>query len=111
MTVKRVSADMRVFAADDMAGAACATALKKVGSLAKAAPAGRAFAAIATLTELSQTAEGHLTASGKALGRGHAKKAETEWAQATVVMEQMASEARGGRPARKADEPAFLRRK
>ncbi|MBK1867779.1 hypothetical protein [Taklimakanibacter albus] len=99
MTVKSGSVGQIVFAAEGLAGAACSAALNKVRSLASAAPSGRAFAAIATLSDLSQSAETHLTAGNDALGRGDTAGAQTEWAQAVSVMSQLAQEARSGQPA------------
>lgn len=100
MTVKPGSAGQIVFAAEGLAGAACSAALKKVRSLASAAPSGRAFAAIATLSDLSHSAETHLKAGNDALGRGDALGAQSEWTQAVSVMGQLAQEARNGQPAR-----------
>lgn len=110
MTVKRGSANGIVFAAEGLAGPACAAALKKVRSLASAAPSGRAFAAIATLSEFSQSAESHLQAGSDALSHGDIPRAENEWTRAAAVMDQMASEARGNRPPREA-RPEFLRQR
>jgi hypothetical protein len=109
MTVKPGSSGV-IFAAEGMAGPACAAALKKARCLASAAPTGRAFAAIATLSEISQAAESHLEAGNDALKGGDIPRAETEWTRAAKVMEQMASEARGNRPPRKA-RPEFLGRR
>ena len=111
MTVKPGSAKAIVFAAEGMAGPACAAALKKVRSLASTAPSGRAFAAIATLCEFSQAAESHLKAGNEALSRGDIPRAENEWTRAVAVMDQMASEARGGRAPRAAARSEFLRRR
>lgn len=111
MTVKPGSANGIVFAAEGMPGTACAAALKKVRSLASAAPSGRAFAAIATLSEFSQTAESHLQAGNDALSRGDIPRAENEWTRAVAVMDQMASEARGGQAPRAVARPEFLRRR
>jgi len=110
MTVKPGSANGIVFAADGLAGTAGAAALKKVRSLAKAAPSGRAFAAIATLSELSQSAENHLRAGSDALNHGDVSSAQNEWSRAAAVMDEMVSEARGGKPPRKA-RPEFLRQR
>jgi hypothetical protein len=111
MTVKPGSIDTIAFAAEGMAGTAGAAALKKVRSLAKSAPTGRAFAAIATLSDLSQAAEGHLKAGKEAMDRGNAPGAKAEWTRAVKVMDQMASTARGKEPALPADNPSFLRRR
>lgn len=102
MTVKSGPVGQIVFAAEGLAGAACSAALKKVRSLANAAPSGRAFAAIATLSDLSQDAETRLRAGNDAIGRGDAAGAQAEWAQAVNVMSQLAHEARAGQPARAA---------
>jgi hypothetical protein len=110
MTVKPGSIDSIAFAAEGMAGTAGAGALKKVRSLVNAAPAGRAFAAIATLSDLAQTAEGHLRAGKDALDRGSVPGARKEWSSAVKVMGQMASEARDQEPLQAADNPGFLRR-
>jgi hypothetical protein len=109
MTVKPGSANGIVFAAEGMAGRACSKALKKVRSLANTAPSGRAFAAIATLSEFSQTAENHLKAGSDALSHGDIPRAENEWTRAVVVMDQMANEARGGRSPRSSTNPKFVR--
>jgi hypothetical protein len=109
MTVKSGSVGQIVFAAEGLAGAACSAALNKVRSLASAAPSGRAFAAIATLSDLSQSAETHLTAGNDALGRGDAASAQSEWSQAVNVMNQLAQEARNGQPARAAEAKALAR--
>ena len=111
MTVKPGPANGLVFAAEGVAGTACAAALKKVRSLASAAPSGRAFAAIATLAECSQTAENHLRAGNDALNRGDAREAQNEWARAVKVMGQMAHEARGDKPSRVASRPDFLQKR
>jgi hypothetical protein len=111
MAVKRGSIDSIAFAAEGMSGTAAAAALKKVRSLAKAAPSGRAFAAIATLSDLSQTAEGHLRAGKDALDRGDVPSARNEWTHAVKVMDRMAREAVLTEPARAAGDPGFLRRR
>jgi hypothetical protein len=109
MTVKPGSIGQVVFAAEGLAGSACAEALKKTRSLASAAPAGRAFAAIATLSDLSHSAETHLVAGNTALARGDAASAQNEWSQAVNVMNQLAQEARNGQPARVATAKALSR--
>jgi len=111
MTVKPGSIDSIAFAAEGMAGTAGSAALKKVRSLVNAAPAGRAFAAIATLSELSLTAEGHLRAGKEALDLGSVPVARKEWTSAVKVMGQMTSEARVEEPATTSDSPGFLRRR
>ncbi len=111
MTVKPGSANGIVFAAEGVTGTACAAALKKVRSLASTAPSGRAFAAIATLADFSQAAENHLKAGNDALTRGDGREAQNEWARAVKVMDQMANEARGGKPSRASSAPEFQRQR
>ena len=102
MTAKTGSMGSLVHSVEGVTGAACAAALKKARSLAIAAPTGRAFAAITTLSDLSQNAESHLNAGTAALALGDRSRADSEWARAAKVMDQMVSEARGGRPPRSA---------
>ena len=95
-----------------MAGTAGAAALKKVRALSpRLPPSGRAFAAIATLSELSQTAENDLRAGTEAIVRGNVPGARDEWTRAVSVMDQMAGTARAKEPAPSADNPNFLRRR
>ena len=110
MAAKTSSMDGNFFEAGGLAGTAGASALRKVRSLAQSAPSGRAFAAIATLTEISQRIEDRLEASEEALARGDASSAELEWARAIVLMDKMANEARGHHTSVPA-EPTYLQRK
>jgi hypothetical protein len=110
MAAKTSGMDGNFFEAGGLAGTAGAAALRKVRSLAQAAPSGRAFAAIATLTEFSMRIEDRLEASEAALGRGDASSAELEWARAIVLMDKLASEARGHH-AEVSVEPTYLKRK
>lgn len=110
MAAKTSDLDENFFEAGGLAGTAGAAALRKVRSLAKVAPPGRAFAAIATLTEMSRRIEGRLEASEEALTRGDSSSAELEWARAIVLMDRMASEARGDAQANPR-EPTYLKRK
>ena len=68
---------------------AAAAGLHKVRALADAAPMGRAFAAIASLTEVSRRIEGCLEAGDQALARGDATVASLELSRASVLMERM----------------------
>jgi hypothetical protein len=110
MAAKASGVDGNFFEAGGLAGTAGAEALRRVRSLAQAAPTGRAFAAIATLTEFSKRIEDRLEASEEALGRGDASSAELEWARAIVLMDRLASEARGSHVEAPAD-PVYLKRK
>ena len=69
MTARRGSVDGICFAAEGMAGTAAATSLRRFQSLAEAAPSGRLFAAITTLTELSTQSSRALEDGSKALAR------------------------------------------
>jgi hypothetical protein len=59
---------------------------------------------------LSQRIENRLEASEDALGRGDSSSAELEWARAIVLMDKLASEARGYRTDAPL-EPTYLKRK
>jgi hypothetical protein len=98
------------FVAEGMTGTACATALRRVRSLAEAAPAGRAFAAIATLTELSQRVETSLEAGAEALEASDPDSASLELARAVVLMDRMTAEAKADINSRPA-QPNYLRRR
>jgi hypothetical protein len=93
MTVKRATLDEYSFAAEGMTATSCAAALRRVRSLAETAPAGRAFAAIATLTELSQKIQHRLEASDEALAADDHDTATLEIARAVVLMDNMAEKA------------------
>jgi hypothetical protein len=98
------------FAAEGLTGSSCATALRRVRSLAEAAPTGRAFAAIATLTELSQRIETALEASAEALDASDPDSASLELARAVVLMDRMTTEAKADHRSTPA-QPNYLRRR
>ena len=60
MTARIDQQNALAFAAEGMAGTAGSAALRQVRALADHAPAGRLFAAISTLTEMSKRAETQL---------------------------------------------------
>ena len=70
MAARRGSTGESSMAAGGLAGSAAAAALRRVRSLAEAAPPGRLFAAIATLSEMSRRAEASFANAGEALDRG-----------------------------------------
>lgn len=70
------------FAAEGMAGTAGSAALRQVRSLADRAPAGRLFATIATLTEMSKRAEAQLESGRLAAAIGTMDAIATESAPA-----------------------------
>lgn len=90
MTVKRAMLDEYSFAAEGMTGTSCAAALRRVRSLAETAPAGRAFAAIATLSDFSHKIEDRLEVADEALASGDEDSAALELARAVVLMDKMA---------------------
>lgn len=81
------------FAAEGMAGTAGSAALRQVRALADHAPAGRLFAAISTLTEMSKRAETQLE--------------QGRLAAAIGTMDAMACEAT---PAVMPDVPVYLKK-
>ncbi|CAN5419063.1 hypothetical protein BH10PSE7_BH10PSE7_32990 [soil metagenome] len=72
-----------------IASAAGASALRRVSLMR--APSGRAFAAIATLTELSRRIEASLESAAGAVKIGDEKGAEAEWARSKALMEGLAA--------------------
>jgi hypothetical protein len=111
MTVKRAMLDEYSFAAEGMVGTSCAAALRRTRSLAETAPAGRAFAAIATLTDLSQKIQNRMEASDEALAAGDEDSAALEIARAVVLMDRMAETATPKVEAANPTMPAYLRRR
>jgi len=108
MTVKHSVAGGHSFAAEGMTGTAASAALRRVRSLAATAPKGRAFDAIATLSEITRRIEDSLSASDAALEAGDEDSACLEWARAVVLMDRLTS---GGTDGRRDEEPAYLRRR
>jgi hypothetical protein len=109
MTVNKPLPGGHSFAAEGMTGTAASAALRRVRSLAAAAPSGRAFDAIATLTEITRRIETSLAASDEALAVGDEDSASLEWARAVVLMDRLTSGA--GTEHHREDEPAYLRRR
>lgn len=79
------------FAAEGMTGTAASAALRRVRSCAGQVPAGRMFAAIATLTEMSRRIETSLEAGHDALNIGDQDTASLEFARSIVQMDRMAA--------------------
>ena len=109
MKVKDALPGGHTFAAEGMTGTSASAALRRVRSLASAAPAGRAFDAIATLSDISRRIETSLAASDEALNRGDEDSASLEWARAVVLMDRLTGEAGPG--GERKGEPAYLRRR
>lgn len=91
------------------AGTAASAALRRI-SLTRAAPSGRAFAAIATLTELSRRIEATLEAGADAMKNGDESAAQREWLRSASLMDEMAGTARGDFGSQPQDRPSYLRR-
>jgi hypothetical protein len=70
-------------------GAAGAAALRKVKSLAEAAPQGRLFAAIATLADNSGKAAAEYEAASLAMLRQETQEAETRLARGTRMVQRL----------------------
>lgn len=109
MTVGRGTVSELCFAAEGMSGTAAASSLRRLGSLMEAAPAGRLFSAISTLSDMSAKATKALEDGALAMDQGDDHKAAVKLARALTHMDDMAIMAAGS--AAVADEtPAFLRK-
>lgn len=108
MTARRTSVDGICFAAEGMAGTAASSGLRRLHTLAEAAPAGRLFAAISTLSELSAKATRALEDGGAALARGDDHGATMKLARALTHMDDLATQASGHQASE--EPPAFLRK-
>ena len=106
MTVLRGSVDGICFAAEGMAGTAAATSLRRLQSLAEAAPSGRLFAAIATLTELSAKSSRALEDGCMALAEGNDHVATMKLARALTQMDDLVTAS----TTQNEEKPSFLRR-
>ena len=108
MTVRRGSIDGICFAAEGMAGTAGASSLRRLQSLAAAAPAGRLFAAITTLTEMSAKATRALEDGHDAMASGDDGRATMKLARALTHMDDLAIIATAH--AVPEEQPAYLRK-
>ena len=96
------------FAAEGMAGTAAASSLRKLSGLAQAAPAGRLFGAITTLSEMSAKATRALEQGHDALHAGDENAAAMKFARALTHMDDLAVTAAGGAAAE--EPPAYLKK-
>ena len=108
MKVGRGTVNELCFAAEGMSGTAAATSLRRLGSLMEAAPAGRLFGAISTLSEMSAKATKALEDGARAMDQGDDHKAAMKLARALTHMDDLASTAAGTAAAE--ETPAFLRK-
>ncbi|MGQ0486645.1 MAG: hypothetical protein ACT4SY_15005 [Hyphomicrobiales bacterium] len=99
------------FATEAMAGTAASAALRRVRSLADAAPTGRLFAAIATLTDMSRNIEAELEAGRHALDRGDGNQATLHFSRAIVRLDEMAATATPGKQYPAASLPDYLKKR
>jgi len=81
------------FAAAGLSGTAASATLRRVGSFADAAPSGRLFDAIATLTDMSRNIEAELEAGSEAHDRGEDNQAALYFTRAIAGMDAMATAA------------------
>ncbi len=98
------------FAAAGLSGTAASAALRRVGSFADAAPTGRFFDAIATLTDMARNIEAKLEAGSQALDRGEDNQAALYFTRAIVGMDEMAAAATPGKQT-PAKLPDYLRKR
>ena len=108
MTARRGLVDELCFAAEGMAGTAASATLRRLSGLAHAAPSGRLFSAIATLSEMSAKAAHTLEQSHSALQAGDDKTVTMKLARALTHMDDLAAAATGGGAAE--EPPAYLKR-
>ena len=108
MSARRTSVDGICFAAEGMAGTAGASSLRRLHSLSEAAPAGRLFAAITTLTEMSAKATRALEEGHDALSAGDDRRATMKLARALTHMDDLASNSTAHAAA--VEPPPFLRK-
>jgi hypothetical protein len=91
-----------------MSGTAAASSLRRLGNLMEAAPSGRLFGAIATLSDLSSKAAKSLSDGDLALQSGEDHRAAMKLTRAIVHMDDLAIASSGN--AASAEPPAFLRK-
>lgn len=96
MAARRNGVSEICFAAEGMAGTAGASALRRVRSLAEAAPSGRLFGAIATLSDLARKSEIHLLAGEAAMAINDSDRAIRSFARALTAMDDLATTAENG---------------
>ncbi len=108
MTANKSMLDGDISVRDGTSATACASALRKVHALAATTPARGVFAAIATLTELSEAAGNSLEAAGWALKANDPETSALELARARVLMDRLTGEATEEEPAAT---PSYLRKR
>ena len=106
MTARRGMVDELCFAAEGMAGTAAATSLRRLSSLMEAAPAGRLFGAITTLSETSAKAARALEEGDAAMQSGDDHTAMLKFARALTHMDDLVIASTN----QDEEKPSFLRR-
>jgi hypothetical protein len=95
MKVGRGTVNELCFAAEGLSGSAAASSLRRLGSLMEAAPAGRLFGAISTLSDMSAKATRALEDGSRALDHGDDHAAAMKLARALTHMDDLACAATG----------------
>jgi hypothetical protein len=85
MARKTAAIDDAISTTNAVTTRAASAALRKTGSLANAAPLGRAFSSIATLCDLTERIESHLVAGHAALLDGAESGAAMEFTRASAL--------------------------
>jgi len=110
MTMPKGTVNELCFAAEGMSGTAAAASLRKLGSLMDAAPSGRLFGAIATLSDISVKATRALEDGSLAMQAGDSQKAAVKLARALTHMDDLASLAEARQRAAADERPSFLKK-
>jgi hypothetical protein len=108
MSARRGVVSELCFAAEGMAGTAAAASLRRLSSLVDAAPAGRLFAAITTLTDMSSKATRALEDGHAAMQAHDNHHAAVKFARAIAQMDDLAATASGETQA--SEPPGYLRK-
>lgn len=108
MTARRGLVNELCFAAEGLAGTAASTSLRRLSRLAEAAPSGRLFGAIATLSDMSVNATRSLEEGQDAMSAGDHNRAATRLARALAQLDDLAALASGAAESR--EQPSYLRK-
>jgi hypothetical protein len=110
MTRRTAALDERISATQAVTARAASAALRKTHCLAHAAPLGRAFSSIATLSELTERIEGHLVSAHDAFSGNDESLALSELDRARALADGAIIEARPD-PAEREPTPKYLIRR
>jgi hypothetical protein len=109
MTMPKGTVNELCFAAEGMSGTAASTSLRRLGSLMDAAPSGRLFGAIATLSDMSVKATKALEDGSFAMQAGDDQTAAVKLARALTHMDDLATLAAAQKGAAE-ERPSFLKK-